>query len=140
MKLELVNTGVSDAGGTNGADAIVQSVEDVVNPATELIVDTFAAFTSTDNATFFFGSHEENETTTEGSGLSSLGKANGSGHVRSVHGMWRDDNDTTPSMTWATSNAAGGIGVELKRASACVGQPTAMEIGMELGMIEGVNK
>lgn len=108
----------TDIGGTNGADAIVQSAgakhanDDVAR--TNLIV-TLGAFSNVDNATYGAIRTIFNAGPTVGSGFAELGlKANYGGND-SIQTEFKDTNDTSVDWTWpSTLSKASAIAIELK--------------------------
>lgn len=106
-------TGI-DTGGTNGADAIVQSVTDATTSTSGLI--TLAAFSSSSNATYGMFRLGSNTAFTAGTGFTLLGQATTSTNM-SLMSEWRSDNDTTVTANWdSASRNYRGIGVEIKAA------------------------
>lgn len=107
-----------DTSGTNGSGAIVQSVaeKDETGTAATLVVD-LAAFGSTGNATFGgFGLSSETGYAV-GSGFTLKGTANSFAGSARVISEFRADNDPTVDITM-TSSLVGGIGIEIKVATA----------------------
>lgn len=98
--------------GNNGADAIIQSVNEVTTGTTTTLVVDLAAFSSTRNATYgLFGRNGGGLNT--GSGFTGLAQP---GSSRSAKSQWRNDNDTTVDVTYtSTSILVAGIGVEIKQ-------------------------
>jgi hypothetical protein len=108
-----------DTGGTNGADAIVQSASNDVtdNASTTSLTVTLSAFSHVDNATYGairFGGSSNTDALTFGSGFTQLGIINGSASYQS---QFKASNDTT--VDWTYNNTAWynqGIAIELKAA------------------------
>lgn len=103
-------TGVNTS-GTNGSGAIVQSVTNT-GSATSLTV-SLAAFGSADNVSFGFMAHSANEAHTPGTGYTELTDVAGGNSSATEWKIGDDD----PDMSWATSSACAGIGIEIKAAA-----------------------
>lgn len=104
-----------DTGGTNGANAIVQSATNSAT-ATSLTV-TLAAFGSADNATYGAFTHQANEATTVGTGFTEIHNPFGASRVASTLTEYLLGNDTSVDASWTTSSLCGGIAVEIKAAA-----------------------
>lgn len=100
-----------DTGGSDGADAVIQSATAEVSPTTSLTV-TLSAFGNSANATWG-GIGTSSKVVTPGTGFAELADQGGQGLPAS---QFRDTNDTTVRWTFAT-NDAGGIGIEIKNAT-----------------------
>ncbi len=126
--------------GTNidEATSVVQLLYTADNSSP--LLTTLSAFGSTDNATVGFGGNlSANRDYVAGSGFTELAEVDVTSEG-SISVEWRDDNDTTVDMTFGADTTGGIYGLEIARAgAACIGLPRAMEVGMEVGMIEGVN-
>lgn len=97
--------------GSNGSDAIVQSV---TNSATSSsLTVTLAAFGSASNATAAGFGTASNAAITAGSGFTELGNRNQGSPAMAGLSQWRSDNDTTANATFTSSVASAGIAVEL---------------------------
>jgi hypothetical protein len=105
-------TGV-DTGGTNGADAVVQSNSNSTNENATLTI-TLSAFGSADNGAFGSAITYNDGTITHETNWTELDQ-----NSNQMHAQWRDDNDTT--CTFVSSNSGddlSGIAVEIKAAAA----------------------
>jgi hypothetical protein len=103
-----------DTGGSDGADAIVQSATNRTDSGTGLVV-TLAAFGHANNATYGCFSLNGSRIYTPGSGFAEITEQAGS---MSSTAIFRDDNDTTVDVTASGGALAqGGIAVEIKRDS-----------------------
>ena len=102
-----------DTSGSNGANAIVQSVGNDNNTAgnTGLTV-TLAAFSSSSNATHGVVAWGSGTAITQGSGFTELGEVQAGPEYQS---QWRNDNDTTVDWTWASNTDSSiGAAIEIK--------------------------
>jgi hypothetical protein len=103
-------TGV-DTGGTNGADAVVQSPSNTTNDNATLTV-TLSAFGAAENGAAGYAVTYNNGTITHETNWTELDS-----NVSQLHAQWRADNDTT--CTFVSSNGSddlAGIAVEIKAA------------------------
>lgn len=104
-----------DTSGTNGSGAIVQSATNSSEGATTLSV-TLAAFgDATNNAAAGFFGRNSAAVTTVGGGFTILGDFLPS--ARRASAEYKIGEDTGVDMSWGTSNAVGGVAVEIKAAS-----------------------
>jgi hypothetical protein len=105
--------------GTHGSGAVVQSDKDEQNPGTGLTL-SLAAFEKASNATFATFANDSTTAATvamtpEG-GWTELAEQNctcGASQNYSINAQWIASNDTTPSATWSSVDAA-GIAIEIK--------------------------
>lgn len=111
-----------DTGGTNGADAIVQS-DGNDNAAQSSIIVTLAAFSAAGNATFGAHGYEKDNrealNATPGTGFAEIHDVKQDDGVfnfmNALETAWRDDNDTTVDVTWSVvSDVLVSIALELK--------------------------
>ena len=102
-----------DTGGTNGANAIVQSAGNDNNTSgnTGLTV-TLAAFSNASNATHGVVAWGSATAITQGSGFTELGETTAPNV--SYESQWRNDNDTTVDWTWASATDSSlGCSIEI---------------------------
>jgi len=106
-----------DTGGTNGANAIVQSATAVQSDAgsyTGLTV-TLGAFSSTNNATFGAVQQQTGGVITPGSGFTELGETSALDSIAVTQTQWKNSNDTSVDWSWASGvSRATAIAIELK--------------------------
>lgn len=107
-----------DTGGTNGANAIVQTASNTIvyTVASTGITVTLAAFGKASNATFGVVGMRAggNPAITEGTGFTELGEATTGAELGRIETQWRNDNDTSVDWTWAsTLSDIVGIAIEL---------------------------
>lgn len=95
-----------DTGGSNGADAVVQSVLGTDTSATSLLI-TLAAFGNVNNATY--GGIAHGALTTPGSGFIEIADNGGGGQSQ-----WKSDNDTSVDWSGWTARDVGGVAIEIK--------------------------
>lgn len=100
-----------DTSGTNGSGAIVQSATNTGSSTTLTV--SLAAFGSANNVSFGFMAHSANEAHTPGSGYTELTDVAG-GNSSATEWFIGDDD---PDMSWTTSSACTGIGIEIKAAA-----------------------
>lgn len=112
--------------GSNGADAIVQSVQSPVSPGSETFLDlAFAAFADSNNATYAVAAKEtpaeplvgESGTTV----LCDIFPSNNDHHHQS---LWRADRPADGELNWTytTARRRGVLGVEIATATAIGGK------------------
>jgi hypothetical protein len=106
-----------DTSGSNGANAIVQSVFTELAVAGTSITVTLAPFSNINNGTYgAFGSSGSNGATV-GSGYNLLATVGLDTNNFTILTEWRNDNDTTVDYSQTNSHKMGGIGIELKEES-----------------------
>jgi hypothetical protein len=104
-----------DPGGTNGSAAVVQSATRQETAGVTTSTVTLAAFGSANNATFgVIGRNKNNESSTPGTGFTEIHDVTVASESLSMATEWRNDNDTTVDMSWASSVKAGGVAIEVK--------------------------
>lgn len=108
-------TGV-DTSGTNGSGAVVQSDANLQEPGTGLTL-SLAAFGSASNATFATFAIQNAAAITNEGGWTELAEeqVTEAGNNQTVQAQWINANDTSPSASWASIDAA-GIAIEIKAA------------------------
>ena len=99
-----------DTGGTNGANAIVQSVTNTSTGGTSATV-TLAAFGAAGNATFGALRQANGTGISPGSGFAELHETVFTGTLESE---FRNDNDTSVDWTWSGSSIWNALAVEIK--------------------------
>jgi hypothetical protein len=105
-----------DIGGTNGANAVVQSASNSNSGSQTGLTVTLSAFSGASNATYGAIFSVLAGAYTEGSGFSQLGEAN-TGEI-SIGTEFKDSNDTSVDWTWGSrSSDNGAIAVEIKHIS-----------------------
>lgn len=105
----------TDNGGTNGADAIVQSATNNNDAGSNTMSVTLAAFASATNGTVaFFANNNGATATTPGTGFTELADFRVSGESSRHYVEWRADNDTSADATTTGNPAWVGVAVELK--------------------------
>lgn len=97
--------------GANGADAVVQSVDNNDDGVTELTV-TLSAFADSDNATYGAFSQYNSQSTSEEAGYTQLSDVNTDGG-NSTSTQFLNSADTSVYASWADSTKCGGIGIEI---------------------------
>jgi hypothetical protein len=104
-----------DTTGTNGSGAIVQSADTGANLDATSASVTLAALGSASNAAYGMFVHQSNEVTAPETtpAYTELHDVRGGSPSLALETEWVI-NDTTPSASWVTSAACGGIGVEIK--------------------------
>lgn len=94
-----------DTTGTNGENAVVQSVDALGEGTDAGITATLAAFADANNATYgAMAANVELSSFAEGSGFTQLSLANPGGGSPFVHAAeWKNSNDTSVDWTWSSS-------------------------------------
>jgi hypothetical protein len=105
-----------DTSGTNGSGAIVGSAVTGTDTNTSLSL-TLPAFGSANNAALGFFVHAANESTAPGSGFSEIVDFNNAYDASTGFQSEYKLNSTTVDASWATSQAAWGIALEIKAAA-----------------------
>ena len=107
----IVEFGNVDFGGTNGANAVVQSA-DTYNVDDSPFSVTLAAFSDPNNATFGAFAPMANNVTviTSGTGFTELGEYNPGTELVAIQSQWKNSNDTSVDWTF-TSNTDVHLGV-----------------------------
>lgn len=122
-----------DTGGSDGADAIVQSAKEAhdLGGPTALEV-TMSAFGNSANASFGVAGEVEGNSFTEGSGFSKVGTATG---FATCDTEFKIENDTLIDWLISGTSAAGAIGIEIKNAVQVGARAagTSGHLGMMLG-------
>lgn len=96
--------------GTNGADAVVQSVDTISAGTTTSVTATLAAFADVNNATYGLAGRNGSGQSV-GSGFTLLANPASS---RSALSMWKATNDTTVDVTYSSTSVLNAIiGVEI---------------------------
>lgn len=112
-----------DTSGTNGSGAVVQALTATDNGSVTSGLVTLAAFSSVNNATFGAFGHNNNESTTAGTGFTRLCDQFGTGPTTGLATEFRNDNDTTVDASWSTGSKYQAVGIEI--AAGSVVTPTA---------------
>ncbi len=121
-----------DTGGTNGADAIVQSVKSAggTGEATAPSL-TLAAFGSANNATAGFMQKLASGVVTPGTGFEEIAENNHS--LATVQAQWRNDNDTSVDCSWSLNQTYGFVAMEIKAGAVVSPTGAAGHLGINLG-------
>jgi hypothetical protein len=108
-----------DTSGSDGSGAIVQSVDTGAGLTDVVASVTLAALGSASNAAYGAFAHQANEATNPETSpaYTEIHDVAGASPALGFETEWVI-NDTTPSATWTTSAACGGIGIEVKAATA----------------------
>jgi len=104
----------TDTTGTNGSNAIVQSVTGEANGTSTGVTATLAAFSNVNNATYGVVRHNSNGLAiTQGSGFTEINEISITNNRSQTE--FKDTNDTTVDWSWSsTSLNATAIAIELK--------------------------
>lgn len=90
--------------GATGAGGIVQTVSETRISAVTSIDTTLNTFGRTQNATYGYGTVQQNEVITAGAGFTVTGQDNGATPNLSHIGEFKNNNDTVVDFSWTTSN------------------------------------
>jgi hypothetical protein len=120
MNASIIEFTGMDTSGTNGAGAVVQSVQTDGGVATSVTV-TLAAFGNSANRPYMFNGHRGTAEVTNPKSSPvyvELNDGTTSAPAGSNETEWYDaGTDTTPSASWASSFACAGIAAEIKDAT-----------------------
>ena len=106
-----------DTGGTNGADAVVQSASNDAN--TSNLTVTLGAFGHTDNATYGFAYQNAYNTVSPGTGFTQLGSTSG-GNGQAL-AIFANSNKTSVAFNATGSSFYIGMAIEIKFKEPVVG-------------------
>lgn len=108
-----------DTGGTNGANAIVQTATNIETSGTATtLTATLSSFSAVNNATYgAIAIGNKTLTVTPGSGFTKI--SDGEAGLNGVHmtGEFRNDNDTTVDFVTSVAGELGVIAIEIKSAT-----------------------
>ena len=110
------NWSVTESDNTNTSSPVVQTATNTSAAAPSLTV-TLASFSNSANATYGAFVHAAQESSTVGSGFTSL-HTNGVGaNPGGILTEYRTDNDTSVDASWAFSSISAGLAIEIKNST-----------------------